>query len=62
VAPLTAGKAFLAASRFFEVYESSRIEMGPVQEPTVLGSAWGIGGAVGTLVVDTGAIKSVTVA
>lgn len=46
---LTAGTAYLAASDSYEVYESSRVNLGPVQDPTVLGTAWAIGGAVGTL-------------
>ena len=38
---LTPGTAYLASSEAFEVYESSRVDMGPVQDPTVLGHRLG---------------------
>lgn len=63
VAPtLTAGKAYLANKSVFEVYESSRINMGPVSQPTTLGTAWAIGGAVGTFAVAATGIREVSVA
>lgn len=57
---LTAGTAYLASTDAFEVYESSRVNMGPVQDPTVLGTAWGIGGAQGTYLVGAAGIEKFT--
>lgn len=54
-------QAFLASSRFVEVYESSRIDM-RVDEPTILGVALGIGGAQGTWLANGKAVVPVTVA
>lgn len=57
---LTAGTAYLASTDAFEVYESSRVNMGPVQDPTVLGTAWGIGGAQGDYLVGAAGIEKFT--
>ena len=57
---LAAGTAYLASSEAFEVYESSRVNMGPVADPTVLGTAWGIGGAQGSYSVSDAGVEKFT--
>lgn len=59
---LSAGKMYLLRREYSEVYESSRVTMGPVADPTVLGTAWGIGGAWGFNQVTAGAVEEISIA
>lgn len=55
------GVGYLAHTEAVEVYESSRVSMGPVSDPTVLGTAWGIGGAHGVYNIAPAGLHKFTV-
>lgn len=58
---LPPGDAYLASRQWFEVYESSRVDM-RADEPTVLGIALGIGGAAGAWAANGKGIVPVSIA
>lgn len=58
---LAAGKGFLCASPFVETYEGHQMSL-RADEPTLLGVSMGVGGAAGLIVLDAGAVNTITIA
>lgn len=58
---LAAGDAYLAASPFVETYEGHQMSL-RADEPTLMGVSLGVGGAAGLIVLDAGAVNTITIA